>query len=442
MRYFNRFLLAIIFVAAGCEGALFASEFSRSVAFIRTQGRAAAVGSIDAVYYNPAGLAGIKDGLYIDAGYQMMTKTTAVEIWYMNHEDNTPSWFIPNFAMAYKKGKGAIFISLFMPEGIELIEYREPQTGLPVAGYLTLGLDPVQMGVLRSIGCTINTGSIELPYVQYIKGSKYWLQGRLGGAYTIADIVTFSGGIACNYFQADRSAGIINVGTIDKIERQALGWSGFAGLMVGKLDKFALAVLYETEVIARGTEKDVKYNYTHIIEQRYPDSLLIGFNLKSGDGASLQLSYQVAFTGERNYGTKNILTTSQEFGYIDWAQIAQNASAWAMLPLINNGNAQNYKYKNRHSFGFTMEFDTRGVTASAGISYTTQEKYPRAQNPLDPDLARVGIGAGVKINASNNVAVDTGTAYYFYITDRMLYNSIKMNKMSWTWGISTTFKAM
>jgi hypothetical protein len=441
MKYINRFLLTIILVTAGCGGTLFASEFSRSVSFTRTQGRAAAVGSFDTVYYNPAGMTGLKDGLYIDAGYQIMTKTTAIEVWHNNSEDNTPSWFIPNFAMAYKKGKGAVFISLCMPEGIEFLDYRDPQ-GMAGAGYLGLNLDPLQMGVLRSYGLTVNAGPYELPLINYVKASKYWLQGRLGGSFSIGDVVAFSGGIACNYFQAERSAGIINAGTIDKIERQALGWSGFAGVMVGKLDTFVLMALYETEVIARGTEKNVKYNYTRIIEQRYPDSLLIGFNLKSGDGGSLQFSYQIAFTGERNYGTKNILTTSHEFGYLDWALIAQNASAWAVLPLINNGNAQNYKYKNRHSFGVTLEFNIQGVITSAGISYTTQEKYPRVQNPLDPDLARAGVGAGVKINASNVVTIDTGTAYYYYITDRMLYNSVKMNKMAWTWGISTTFKAM
>ncbi|HNW30155.1 MAG TPA: hypothetical protein PKN50_16880, partial [Spirochaetota bacterium] len=64
-------LLAFFLFSAGYAEGLYASEFSRSVSFTRTQGRAAAAGSLDAVYYNPAGLAAMQDGLYIDAGYQV-----------------------------------------------------------------------------------------------------------------------------------------------------------------------------------------------------------------------------------------------------------------------------------------------------------------------------------------------------------------------------------
>ncbi len=442
MRYLKGSLLAVILVAVYSGSTLLASDFSRSVSYTRTQGRAASAGSLDAVYYNPAGLTGVKDGFYIDVGYQIMTKTTAFEVWHMNGEDKTPSWFIPNFAAAYKKGKGAIFVSLYMPEGVEFLEFRKAKGGMPLISYLAFDLDPVQTGVLRSLGLAANLGSLEIPVVSYVKASSYWLQGRLGGSIAIGDMVSFSGGIACSYYRADRTAGVAGSGSIDKIEKRALGWSGFAGLMIGSPDKFALMVLYETQVIARGTEKNVKYNYSRMMEQRYPDSLLIGFKVGTGDGGSLQVSYQVAFTGERKYGTKNILTRSHEFGIIDWAMIAQSASAWSILPLVSSGNSQNYKYKNRHSIGLTMEFEVSGVTPSIGISYSTQEKYPRTQNPLDPDLARVGLGAGIKVKASNNVSLESGTAYYFYIKDRMFHNSVKLNKTAWSWGISASFKAM
>lgn len=441
MKYLKAFLAAILFILTFSDNGLFASEFSRTVSYSRTQGRAAAVGSLDALYYNPAGIATIKDGFYIDVGYQLMTKTTAYAASHMNGEDKKPSWFIPNFAAAFKKGKGAVFISLSMPEGVEFLEFRKPQGSMPIVGYLGLDLDALQMGVLRGLGLTAQAGSVELPMVSYVKASRYWLQGRLGGAFTIADAFAFAGGISCSYYRADRSAGVAGLGTIDKIERNAFGWSGFAGFIIGPPNKFVLAAFYETQVIARGKEKNVKYNYTHMTEQRYPDSLLIGFNIKTGDGASLQFSYQVAFTGERRYGTKNILTGSHEFGYLDWAMVLWNASAWAAVPFIGNGNSQNYKYKNRHTVGFTMELNVSGVVPSMGISYSTQEKYPRTQNPLDPDLARVGLGAGIKIATSNSVTLESATAYYFYIKDRMFHNAVKMNKMAWTWGINATFKA-
>jgi hypothetical protein len=255
-------------------------------------------------------------------------------------------------------------------------------------------------------------------------------------------MIAFTGGFACSYYKADRSAGVFKGGTVDKLEKKAVGWSGFAGFLVGPRDRFVLSMLYSTQVIARGTEKNVKYYYTRIMEQRLPDSLIIGVNFKTADHASIQISYQVDFTGERNFGTKNILTKDHEFGYLDWAFVAQNASALSLIPLIMNGNAQNYKHKNRHSIGLGLELGIGGFVPSVGLSYTTQEKYPRTQNPLDPDLARVGFGAGLKASAGNSLIIETGSAYYFYITDRMLFNSIKMNRTAWIWGMNVTYKVM
>ncbi|MBN2159267.1 MAG: hypothetical protein JW807_07715 [Spirochaetes bacterium] len=437
-----RDILIALLLTAGAAGGLHAAGFGTTVSFTRTQGRAGAVGTVDAAYYNPAGLASLKDGFYLDAGYQVMTKTVAYKITYTNGTDDTPSPFIPNFCAVYKVRNAALFLSLDMPRGVERVNFRKPRGGMPLISYVALGLDPYQMAALRSAGLTKNLGGIELPGVTYVKASRYWLQGRLGGSFSITENVAFAGGIACSYFEGDRSAGILSSGTIDKLERSGVGWSGFAGLMLGPPEKFVLTALYGTPVFARGKEKNVKYYYTHIMEQRLPDYLLIGLNLRTVEKASIQFSYRVDFSGERRYGSRNLLTRDHEWGFVDWLAVVQGAAGWSALPLVAAGNAQNYKHKNRHSFGITLELDIGNFTASSGISYMTQETYPRAQNPLDPDLARVGWGAGLRASAGNNLVIETGTAYYFYITDRMLYNSIKLNRSGWTWGVNVTLKAL
>lgn len=432
-------VLLLLVVAAG---SLSAGEFSPSASFARTQSRAAAAGTVDAAYYNPAGLAAMKDGLYLDFGYQLMAKTATYEIAEMNGEDKEASWFIPQFAAAYKKGKGAVFVSLCMPEGIERMEYRKPKGGMPLVSYFALDLDPVQMATLAAAGLTVPMGSVELPMVTWVKGSRYWLQGRLGGSFALHETFAVTGGIACSYFEGERSAGILEWGSIDKIEKSAVGWSGFFGFMVGSPDRIALSVLYSTMVIGRGTEKNVKYNYTRMMERRLPDYLLVGLSYLTSEKTLLQLSYRVDFSGERNYGTRNILTSDHEPGFLDWLMVVQSASSWASFPLIAGGNAQNYKHRDRHSVGIGVEAPVKGMVASAGLSYSTQEKYPRAQNALEPDLQRVGIGAGLRFQASESIAVDVGTAYYFYITDRMLYDSTRMERGAWTLGASVTIKAM
>ena len=423
-------------------GPLAAGELSPSVSFLRMQSMAIAPSSIDAAYYNPAGLAGLDNGLYFDLGYQVKTKTARYEMARMGGEDTEPSWFIPQFAAAYKKGGGAFFVSLCMPEGVERASFNKPKGGMPLVSYFALDLDPVQMATLQGAGLTVPLGSMELPMITWVKANRYWLQGRIGGSFALHPLFAVTGGVSCSYFEGDRSAGVLDWGSIDKIEKSAVGWSGFFGFMLGEPERAMLAVLYSTQVIARGSEKNVKYNYTRVMEERRPDYLLIGLNWPTSDKTAVRLSYRVDFSGERNYGSRNLLTRDHEIGYLDWLMVARSAASWSTFPLIAGGNAQNYKHRDRHSFGAGIEIPVKGIIASAGLSYSSQEKYPRAQNPLDPDLQRVGIGAGVRINASSSIVVDTGTAYYFYITDRMLYNSTRMEGGAWMMGLSVTVKAM
>ena len=431
-----------ILLLVAAAGPVKAEEFSPTASYARTQARAASVGTIDAAYYNPAGLASLKDGLYFDIGYQLMVKTATYKIAGMNGEDKEPSWFVPQFALAYKKGKGAVFLSLYTPEGVERVKYSKPKGGMPLVSYFALDLDPVQMATLSNAGLTVPLGSIELPLVTWVKGSRYWLQGRLGGSFQLVDMFAVTGGVACSYFDGERSAGILNWGSIDKIEKSAVGWSGFFGLVIGSPDRAALTLLYSTMVIARGTERNDKYHYSNIMEQRLPDYLLAGLSYLTEDKILVLLSYRLDFTGERDYGSRNILTSDHEFGFLDWLMVVRSSSTWATFPLIASGNAQNYKHRDRHTFGAGVEIPVKGLITSLGLSYATQEKYPRAQNALDPDLQRVGLGGGVRFQASDSIAIDLGTAYYFYITDRMLYNSTRMGRGAWTLGASFTIKAM
>jgi hypothetical protein len=418
------------------------AEYGNTVSYLRMQSRAATVNSVDAAYYNPAGLVHLKDGLYMDFEYQLMTKTISHRIFYSNGEEDTPSLFMPAFVLAYKKGWGSIFASLSMPEGVESVHYTEPQGGVPLLASLGLDLDPVRVGLLRQTGFTLLLGPLEVPALNYIKAERYWLQARLGGAFSLTKNIAFTGGVAFSYFDEVQSAGLMKLGTGYKTEMRAYGWSGFVGIMFSSPKKAVLAILYSTEVIARGTDFDRTMHYTRIAEQRLSDYLLIGLNLLTSDKASIQISYQINFSGEKDYGTKNILTSNHELGYLDWVYLANESSALSSMPLIAHGNAQNYKYRNRHRIGLGIEVGVGGIYPSLGFSYSTQERYPRAQNPLYPDLKRIGIGAGLKAQTSDAVSLETGAASYFYITDRMLFKSIKMNKTSWTWGVSMTIKIL
>ncbi len=424
------------------SGGLHAAAPGSSISYERMQSRAATVNSVDAAYHNPAGLTRIKDGLYLEAGNRIMTKTVALKVWGGNGEENTPSYLVPEFAAAYKTGRGALFLTLSTPEGVESHYYDRPASGMPLLAHYGLNLDAIKTDLLKKMQMTSPLLGLELPLVNYIKTRGYWLQGRLGGSFSIVDALSLTGGVMGSYYSYEQSAGVKHGGTVEKTGRNALGWSGFFGFMITASSKAALGVFYSTEVIARGKETDRKFNYTRVMEKRRPHSLSIGINLLSGERGSVQLSYQVDFTGEAGFGTKNILTRDHEIGYLDWAYIYYNATSLSLLPFVASGNAQNYKHRHRHTFGLGIEIEVEGIMPSIGLSFATAEKYPRSQNPLEPDLPRLGIGAGVRVRVSESISMETGSANYFYLTGRTLYSTIKMNKSLWTWGISATIKAL
>ncbi len=65
---------AILFASTLIVGDLFAYTYSHTTSYTRTQSRAATVSTPDSMYYNPAGLVKVKDGLYLDIGDQMGAK--------------------------------------------------------------------------------------------------------------------------------------------------------------------------------------------------------------------------------------------------------------------------------------------------------------------------------------------------------------------------------
>lgn len=442
---FKSKFLILQMIRVSCGMALCVSAISlfaypdapRSVTATATQSSAPALGSLDGCYYNPAGLSLLKDGLHIDAGYQLLTKTTASAMFHSNVEEGRTSWFVPNLALAYtKKDKGAVFLSVFMPRGVELFEYSKRKGGMPFHAWHALSLDSIKMGTLRAAGLTVDAGGLELPMITYVRSKRWWVQTRLGGSFALDKIFSVAGGIAWSFFMDEQSAGFHHLGTVEKTEGRGSGWSGFFGVMIGPADKAALSVLYGTRVIARGRERDLKYHYSRVAERRLPDSLMIGFHVHTGDGGLVLISYQVDFTGERRYGSEKIPSLGREIDYLDWLTVLENASTWAILPVLRAGNSENYKHRHRHSVGVGLELGMGSFAPLVGLSYSSQETYPRAQNPLDPDLQRVGLGAGIKIKAGEAITVTSGTAYYFFVTDRLFFNSIKLNKTAWVWGIS------
>ncbi len=414
------FLGAILFASAMVAGDLFAFTFSHSPSFVRTQSRAATISSVDSVYYNPVGLVKMENGIYLDLGDQMGMKRYSHKFLLANYHDATPSFTIPNLGLAWKNDKGAIFMSVYVPAGGGTLNYVNN------LGIGTLLLQPAIAGAGLPI----------LP--SKVKASSFWIQSSVGGSFAFTDWLAVTAGMRFNMYTYEQAIGYVGVGNISKVERKGHGFSGFGGIMLTPTEKVNLTVLYSSKVIARGKEVDVKYHYSKIMEERLPDYILFGLNVKPVENIEIQASYQLSFSGQKNYAN----TRGERLAYVGLANLGNFAYADLLNPTVG-GNSENYKYRNEHKMGLGAEFTLHKMfLMSLGVSYCTQEKYTRAQNPFDPNLRNIGVGMGFKIMPTERFSIDLGAAKYTYFTDHMAFGLIKMNKSVWSFGIGLTAKVI
>ncbi len=442
------FLLTSAFFA----GQLFAYNYSYSPSYARTLSRAATIGTADAVYYNPVGLVEMKDGLYLDLGNQMGYKKYSHKVGteFRTYADTTPTYLMPNFALIWKKDKGALALSVYVPAGGGSVNYNAPMGGMSL---ITYNLSASSWGMFNKDPAT------GLPYtsyrsgygVSYIKANSTWIQGQLSGAYKFTDIFSVTGGIRFSRYSGFDAAGLSKLGTLQKNEYLGYGFSGFAGFMIAPVKEFALTAMYATQTFARGSQRSVKNHYSKAYQNTLDDYVMVGINLKPIDKLSIQVSYQLTFEGERKLGTSKLLAKSLELAFYDSiSALGVTTNTWTIgangytLPYnYAGGNSYNWKYKNAHMVGLGIEYAFTDIfTGSIGGTYTNGNKHPRAQNPLDPCLTKFGVGLGFKVKAHELVDIDVGVARYFYKTERMFFNVIKLNKEIWNGGIGITIKAM
>ena len=406
---------AILFALTVMVGDVFAYNYQYDASWTRMQARSATTDAPDAVYYNPVGTVLMPDGLYLDIGNNMGTKRYEHSFLKANYFDATPSWIMPNVALVYKKDKGSIFIEMHIPAGGGTLLYRN----------------------IYGIGTLLTSVPAGLPLLpSKLKASSFWIQGSAGGAFAITDWLAVTAAVRYSQYSIEQAVGYVGLGTISKTKMAAGAFSGDGGIMITPIKQLNITALYSTEVIARGVTRDEKTHYSHIDEGRLPDYLLIGFNVHPIDTVSIQGSYQLTFSQQRNYGTSYAVdlatgTILNNFSY----------SYMTLTGTSLGGNIQDYKMKLNHKVGLGGEFQVHKMVAvSLGVSFESQDANPRAQVPFDPDLANIGVGLGLKITPIERFSIQIGGAKYSYFTEKMMFGLIKMNKSVWSGSISLTGK--
>lgn len=184
------FVIGLLLVGFAFAGGI-VTNTNQSADFIRMMNRNAST-DVDAVYFNPAGLTHLNDGLHFYLGSQSIyqTRTITSDVPTLNNdtfEGTTFAPVFPNFYVAYKKGDLA-FGAGFVPiggGGSAIFEDGLPSFEAPVS---------VLKGMLASAGVTGYSLDIDF------EGSSIYLGGQAVVSYKINDMISVAAG--ARYFAA------------------------------------------------------------------------------------------------------------------------------------------------------------------------------------------------------------------------------------------------
>ncbi|MCX6224545.1 MAG: hypothetical protein NTV01_07300 [Bacteroidia bacterium] len=184
------FLSICFFAQVGFAGGI-VTNTNQSAAWVRTLVRDASI-NIDAVYFNPAGVARLADGFYVEVNNQTISQTRTITNNYpllknAKYEAAVSAPFFPSAFVAFKKGNFAVHAGFGVVGGGGSAEYK---TGLPS---FEMGISDLKVK-LASAGVTDYSSQI------YFKGSSTYIGIQLGATYKINEFIAV--GYGARYIMA------------------------------------------------------------------------------------------------------------------------------------------------------------------------------------------------------------------------------------------------
>lgn len=388
-KLFGSIALTIVAVVMVASGAM-AYQATLNVTGERMQSTNATVGTVQAAYYNPAGLVTLAEGFYIDLGNRILgLNKTAETDGGIESESETWTFLLPNAAFVWRVGNGALFVNFGIFDG----------------GAGGSWDDADSMTVLS--GNSVLLSSIE--------GTSYTYGVTLGGSAKLNDMLSFSG--AVRYLQYSsvteyEGAGVTGLGLPESTTSSAYGWQGVFGIMLTPMQGLNVTVQYTTETVLTGKKESELANgmdiTTSSVTEWKPNMLQFGIGYEVAQGVEIQLSYNLTLDGE------SFFAYNERSGgkYDDPSHMIGIGAQYRLMDLL--------------AFSFGMSYHIDGTAPSNGRG-----------DPTNPQLDKLAIGAGVVITPMQNLNIEASISYSFYFEDEGRY-TLQMSGMSIPLGNRTT----
>jgi long-chain fatty acid transport protein len=400
----KKILFLLIFVASVINITAQVDNLSNmSAEWLRSPARNAANDATDIVFYNPAGLATMKDGWHINISNQSLfrnpshTYDLGMGEGPKTYTQSSSDPVLPNFYAAYKKNNWSVFTGVFNPGGGATIDYANGSITTDLIGLQVLGMAG---GAYTSI--------IDPSF----KASSMYLTTTLGA--TVAPSKKISMSVAFRYLNAKNNvqASLTMSGSpIDlpdmtmalDADYTATGFGSVFGINVTPNDKTNFSLRYESQVRLNFTTKTTKDDFGMTMD---------------GSQSPRDLPAMFAF-GFANQTCPKLKT------YADINYYFQKDANWGMTMTPNGVTPLSELAGNAVMYSLACQYEiTQLVSVSAGGSYTQF-------NFTDKDAYYTNIGSfevmydnnftlntGVVYHASEKLALNAGYMHVFYPSDQ------------------------
>jgi len=377
----------------------------KSADYLRVLSRNAATEGLDMVSYNPAGMALLADGLYLQLNNQSLFKDYSInaktafpgETELKKFSSTEPTLALPSFFAAYKKNKLALFLGALVTGGGGTLKYDD---GVYVLPFLETGLQQTMI--------SMDPSNPHNAYAQYVfakmnsasfTGSSVYLALNFGGAYQVTDMISVS--LAIRYVNAKRTYegegnfSVINgalfqagdpnfvvAPSVDRAleaEKTASGIGAVIGLNIKPNDKMNIGIRYETQTTLE-FETDITRNDWSLIttdpmssfqdgyKQRkdLPAILGLGFSYQLMDALNASLGLNYYFNEQADQGADDGIDDDYENGYeaqigFEYQVLEKLAASFGYNYVVIGGNEDTYydfEYQlDAHFFGCGAKYD-------------------------------------------------------------------------------------
>lgn len=347
------------------------NKANMNVGYLRNPSRNTEFKRPEASFYNIAGTAYMKDGLYVEIGNQFVAKEFKHELKATgtSYNDETFVYLYPNAEVVYKHDRWAAFLNFGIHGGGGNLKFSE-------------GTAPTSAALLALGG-----PDHELKVSSIVYG---W---QLGGAFAIADFISLGAAFRLTYGTQEMTLesgspvfGMANGGDTIGYDASAVGFSGVFGIHAKPIPPLDITGQFTWRSKMDYELDNVKGNLAAaLLQDKFRNDISPVLNL----GLGYQIIDPLYVSASFNYYFNNLAEMNSALGEND--------------------------YDNSWELALGADYDIiKALTVSLGISYANQGSNDEANNVFNPVLDSFMIGAGVEGRPTENLTITGGISWVKY----------------------------